>query len=178
MKTLSKFSFSLQPDDSLKLSSDFSHHPYKGSKRLFNTEANRLLTEFTKRHVGKTLEEHFSELIRNESESNDTLVVPLLQMRTMGIDQDELVTRNILASAPENTNLLLATAYFNLTNDYWNAILNSKPKVDVIMAHPKAMGFYKAPGMAGKLLIYLIIIMLEVFFQGLRWLTGWTHQTF
>ena len=55
----------------------------------------------------------------------------------------------MLLYTPRDANILLATAYFNLTNDYWNAILNSKPKIPLIMAHPEAMGFYKAPGMAG-----------------------------
>ena len=85
----------------------------------------------------------------------DTLVFPLLQMRTMGVDQDELVTSNIIGAAPESARLVLATAYFNLTDRYWNAIRENECQENrLIMAHPKAMGFYKAAGMAGELFIY------------------------
>lgn len=88
----------------------------------------------------------------DQFQGKDTLVFPLLQMRTIGVHQDEHVTRNILGSAPPNTDLLLATAYFNLTNNYWDALFETQSKVDLLMAHPKAMGFYKAPGMAGECL--------------------------
>ena len=165
VKTVSRFSFALQPDDSVNINDDFPYHPYNGSKRQFNAEAGKLLKAFTEKYAHKFKRTDFLDLLHAENtklirdidmghqDKNDldTLVFPLLQMRTMGIQQDELVTRNIIATAPKNTNLLLATAYFNLTNDYWNAILKTKPNVDIIMAHPKAMGFYKASGMAGKM---------------------------
>ena len=157
----------MKPDDNVSMQPTFPYHPYKGSKKKFNREAGKLLKAFAGKYSHKSYEKNLLELLTNESESKnlndrdklnmtkkldykDTLVFPLLQMFTFGIRQDEHVTRNILATAPKTTNLLLATAYFNLTDDYWKAILNTKPKVDIIMAHPKAMGFYKAAGMAGK----------------------------
>ena len=83
--------------------------------------------------------------------SNDTLVFPLLQMKTMGVDQDEIVTSNIIGTAPKDVSLVLATAYFNLTDSYWKALCrNDCADNRLIMAHPKAMGFYNAPGMAGE----------------------------
>lgn len=86
------------------------------------------------------------------SETIDTLIFPLLQMKTMGIDQDEIVTSNILGTAPKDASMVLATAYFNLTDGYWEALCGNYCKDNhLIMAHPKAMGFYNASGMAGKI---------------------------
>lgn len=202
VQTVSKFSFQLQADDTLKTHPDFPYHPYKGSKKTFNVEAGKLLTSFMKKYSSrgfkadmvktlnqsettcetlslskarnkslnqlettnktlnqpvlsnKTLNQSKSGIdgiSANYSEVRDTLVFPLLQMGTMGVRQDEHVTRNILACAPPNTDLLMATAYFNLTDDYWNALFETKSQVELLMAHPKAMGFYKAAGMAGGL---------------------------
>lgn len=86
------------------------------------------------------------------SETSNTLIFPLLQMKTMGIHQDEIVTSNILGTAPKDACMVLATAYFNLTDGYWKALCENNCKDNrLIMAHPKAMGFYNAPGMAGKI---------------------------
>lgn len=153
VKTISKFSFSLQSDDTLALHPSFLHHPYHGVKESFNTDASKVLMDFTKRYKSYDFsKESVLSIVDNgetTSEKSDTLVFPLLQMRYLGINQDELVTRNIIQSAPEETNLLIATAYFNLTDDYWNAILTNKTEIDLIMAHPKAMGFYQVKGLAG-----------------------------
>lgn len=149
VKTVSKFSFQLTPDDQVNLHPDFNIHPYKNSKKLFNSEANKILTAFTEKYAKSRFQVTDVTNLSNKNNNTDTLVLPLLQMKTFGIEQDEHVTTNLLSTAPLNSNICLATAYFNVTDGYWNAILNSKAMYDVIMAHPKAMGFYKAPGLAG-----------------------------
>ena len=157
VKTISKFSFSLQSDDQLKLHPGFHHHPYEGSRNKFELAAGKVLKEFTEKY-GETRKNQRLELLNSteqvavgvsEKASTDTVVFPLLQMRSMGITQEERVIKNIISSAPPHTNMLVATAYFNLTDDYWESILNAQPNIDIIMAHPKAMGFYGAAGMAG-----------------------------
>ena len=99
---------------------------------------------------------------KDESHENhpqyDTLVIPTLQMFCYGVRQDEFFTSRFLESAPENSEIFLATAYFNITNQHWSEILRTKSKkFDVVMAHPLANGFYKAPGPAGKDRFVLII---------------------
>ena len=86
----------------------------------------------------------------------DTFVIPTLQMFCYDIRQDEIFTSRFLKSAPSNSDVFLATAYFNVTEQHWNEVLTSKSRnFDVVMAHPLANGFYKAPGPAG---MYLPII--------------------
>ena len=81
----------------------------------------------------------------------DTLLIPTLQMFYYGVRQDEFFTSRFLELAPSNSEIFLATAYFNITNQHWNEVLRTKSRnFDVVMAHPLANGFYKAPGPAGK----------------------------
>ena len=81
----------------------------------------------------------------------DTFIIPTLQMFCYDVRQDEIFTSRFLKSAPSNSDIFLATAYFNVTDQHWNEVLASRSKnFDVVMAHPLANGFYKAPGPAGK----------------------------
>jgi len=138
---------------------DFPYHPYKGSKEDFNNAAGQLLSNFMVKYTEKArfTPDKIQELTK-DSGVEDTLVFPLLQMKTMGVEQDEHVTFNMISSAPASTNLLLATAYFNLTDRYWDAVLSNDCTNRLLMAHPKAMGFYQAPGMAGMLLKFVKLI--------------------
>nr|XP_002169178.3 unnamed protein product [Hydra vulgaris] len=152
IKTISSFSFALQSSGDVTFA--LPHiHPYKGSKNGFNKFANKQLCEFTERYKSQYSITDAIKLITQLNTLNstyDTLIFPLLQMKNMGITTDEKFTTNVLSTAPNNSNLTLATAYFNLTDNYWNMLLNNHAQgVKLIMAHPKAMGFYKAPGLAG-----------------------------
>ena len=173
IKTISSFSFTLQSNNDVTFA--FSAiHPYKGSKTGFNNFAKKQLCELMERYSNKfsivdavkaitQFKIHSSVTADKMHASNvvyDTLVFPLLQMRTMGISTDEKVTSNILSSAPKNANLTLATAYFNLTDNYWSMLLSNHARiVKLVMAHPKAMGFYKAPGLAGNFFFFLLIFV-------------------
>ena len=145
VKTVSSFSFQLNEDNNVTLSPAFNIHPYKNSKKDFNQAAGNLIEKFTKQYANISFQKQTISI----TDSEDTLVFPLLQMKTFGIDQDEHVTSNILRSNQSNCCICLATAYFNCTDDYWKALLQGRGQVSVVMAHPKAMGFYKAPGLAG-----------------------------
>ena len=145
---MSSFSFQLNEDNNVTLNPAFNIHPYKNSKKDFNQAAGNLIEKFAKQYTNISFQKQtISEILITDSE--DTLVFPLLQMKTFGIDQDEHVTANILQSNQSNCCICLATAYFNVTDDYWKALLQGHGQINVVMAHPKAMGFYKAPGVAG-----------------------------
>ena len=91
-----------------------------------------------------------------KSTKNDTLIIPSIQMHQYGIIQDEEITSRLFQLAPAESDIFLATAYFNVTSKHWNDILKTKSRnFDVVMAHPKANGFYKAPGPAGKSLMFI-----------------------
>ena len=148
VKRVSSFSFQLNEDNRVILNPVFNMHPYKSSKKDFNQAAGNLIEKFAKQYTNISFQKQtISKILITDSE--DTLVFPLLQMKTFGIDQDEQVTSNILRSDQSNCCICLATAYFNVTDDYWKALLQGCGQVNVVMAHPKSMGFYKAPGVAG-----------------------------
>ena len=79
----------------------------------------------------------------------DTWIIPLVQMYSLGIRQDEVVTSQLLRSAPEGSKVHLASGYFNLTRDYMDVILKSPASYSILTAHPTANGFYRAHGIAG-----------------------------
>lgn len=49
---------------------------------------------------------------------------------------DSELTKNIIDSVPENAVIHLASGYFNLTEELVDAILLSKAKINLLMAHP------------------------------------------
>ena len=140
----------------------------RNSKRLFSSELLNNLTHQSKKDVintcsdsnepkhGQKLTDVDAKTLSSTSRDtqsdkfrSDTIVIPLIQMYPICIRQDEIVTSNLLRNSLQGINICLATAYFNLTKKYWSNALNSKGDLKMIMAHPQAMGFYKAPGAAG-----------------------------
>ena len=185
VKTVSSVSLELKPDCSTEVSANCSEHPYQGNKdryieivkdklkcfmqkyqnyrkldyslkerdHLSPSEQNDLVTREGKKASDK------SEGVSTETDEleGDTFIIPTLQMFYYGVRQDEIFTSRFLESAPSNSDVFLATAYFNVTNQHWNEILTTKSKnFDVVMAHPMANGFYKAPGPAGKQLMTIL----------------------
>ncbi|CAB3224296.1 unnamed protein product [Arctia plantaginis] len=89
-------------------------------------------------------------LASQNDETKDTWIFPLLQMGEFGIIQDEEVTTKVLASAPKDSFIQLATGYFNLTDDYARTLITDcKANISLLMAHPNANGFVGAAGPAG-----------------------------
>lgn len=77
-------------------------------------------------------------------------VFPLVQMGEYNINQDEVTTQRLIESAPQLSQLRLATGYFNLTEQYSKTLLDrSKANISLLMAHPNANGFLGASGPAG-----------------------------
>ena len=125
VKRVSSFSFQLNEDNRVILNPVFNMHPYKSSKKDFNQAAGNLIEKFAKQYTNISFQKQtISKILIRDSE--DTLVFPLLQMKTFGIDQDEQVTSNILRNDQSNCCICLATAYFNVTDDYWKALLQGR----------------------------------------------------
>eukprot|EP00042_Codosiga_hollandica_P051548 m.634636 g.634636 ORF g.634636 m.634636 type:complete len:487 (+) comp58303_c0_seq7:2-1462(+) len=81
--------------------------------------------------------------------SSDTHLFPLVQMGLFGIRQDEAATTDFLQNIPEYSSLRIASGYFNLTNEYMNALIASQGSCLVIAASPTANGFLGAKGPRG-----------------------------
>ena len=70
-------------------------------------------------------------------------------MGPMGIHVDSTITSRILEESSPFSVMHLTTGYFNLTDDYANAVINkSEAKYFILMAHPTANGFYNSNGPA------------------------------
>lgn len=89
-----------------------------------------------------TLSTHFSK-------KGVTLVMPTIEMGILGIHHDSTVVQSLLREATSATSLRLTSPYFNLHEDTANAILHT-PFADseLIVAAPKANGFYNSPGLS------------------------------
>lgn len=58
-------------------------------------------------------------------------------MGQIGVHHDSLVIKRILSAAIPDSKLLMATGYFNLTNNYMTALTNDcMAYCSILMAHP------------------------------------------
>lgn len=130
---------------------NFPVHPTKGwdNGRQFKAEASKRVREF----LQESQEQNKFHDPGATGTNQDMWIIPLVQMYPLGIRQDELVTSELLQSAPQGSKLHLATGYFNLTGDYIDIILNSSAHFRILTAHPSVNGFYGARGVAGIVFI-------------------------
>uniref|UniRef100_T1J1T8 CDP-diacylglycerol--glycerol-3-phosphate 3-phosphatidyltransferase n=1 Tax=Strigamia maritima TaxID=126957 RepID=T1J1T8_STRMM len=112
-------------------------------------------TEFkakSRQTIMRVLEEEKEKEKEKETKDTDTIVTPLLQFGPMDITQDESFTKRLFNSTPSNVRAVMATGYFNLTEEYKKGILKRMAApISIIMASPKVNGFYKAGGVAGAI---------------------------
>lgn len=152
--TVSSFSLQLHADNSVALGRDFPVHPYKGNSTEFVTAANERLADLVRPNG----------LEPPRKSSGDTWVFPLVQMAPLGIRQDQEVTERLLAKAPPNCMMRMATGYFNLTQRYADLILgNTASKFDLLVASPKANGFYGAEGLSGTIPTVYTLLLRQFF---------------
>ncbi|CAK8675582.1 unnamed protein product [Clavelina lepadiformis] len=88
---------------------------------------------------------------RQEHSDPDTFIFPTLQMGIAGVRQDERVTKLLLESFPSKSHVCFTSGYFNITDDYSNAVLSSSANFDILTASPEANGFLGASGFAGNI---------------------------
>ncbi|KAJ2453343.1 CDP-diacylglycerol--glycerol-3-phosphate 3-phosphatidyltransferase [Coemansia sp. RSA 2336] len=83
----------------------------------------------------------------------DTLAIPTVQMRQLGITQDEAHMSEFFRlldtfAQSHECRSLMASAYFNFSDQYKRSILDSASRWDVLVASPQANGFYTAKGIS------------------------------
>ncbi|PVD39134.1 hypothetical protein C0Q70_01762 [Pomacea canaliculata] len=172
VKAVASFSFSLQPDDTLKLHKMCSVHPYKGDDMKFKLAARDRISDVLQRHMqtqqklwqgngdmksptNGSAGPHLPQVSGvqnggNIADKNDTWVYPLVQMGPIGVLHDEQVTLQLLRESSKDDEILLASGYFNLTDHYMEVILQeSLARYRLLMASPEVNGFYGAKGIAG-----------------------------
>lgn len=152
VQKISEMSFQLQKGGNFALDPHWTGtHPFEGDYKKFTPVANDKLNAFLASYkVKHRLNFDHSGSRFDSNADHDTWIFPSLQMGPIGIDHDCRLTRRFLQSGASGAIFKFATGYFNLTKEYQNVMLDeSKSTYDIIMAHPEANGFYKAPGPAG-----------------------------
>lgn len=66
----------------------------------------------------------------------DTWIFPTIEIPPCDIHIDSTAVGEVLAKVPNNSDVHLASGYFNLNEKYVSAILKSNAKYDVLVAHP------------------------------------------
>ena len=151
--TVGTFSYSLKGTSTIEPPS-IGAEPHNKTA-LFVERAQRAMGEFLTRQAskaGSTLEDSSS------SSSSSTFVVPLVQDASLGICLDEQVTTNVLsaaASADAAGDVHIASAYFNMTRQYTDVMLDSASspppsgkRFHVLTASPEANGFFNSRGVS------------------------------
>lgn len=140
IKVVSNFSLQLTLDGHLETSANWPYHPLdQATRNLFINEANKSI---------RALQEKYSNFNLTNS-SKKTFVIPLLQMRTFNVNDDEKVISQLLMNVPSNSTVKLASGYFNLTANYIKLFLNLSSKTcDILMASETANGFYNGKGLS------------------------------
>ncbi|ESP04009.1 hypothetical protein LOTGIDRAFT_185397 [Lottia gigantea] len=178
VQTISKFSFQLQSDNTVTLHPQWKLHPYKGWKlTAFTTAARTEILNFiesvkSNKERLRQFEASTSNLawtkhseISSRNKQCDTWVYPLIQMKPFEIIFDEIATLSLFNEAAAKDEILLASGYFNLTDNYLETILkDSQAKFSILMAAPEVNGFYGAKGVAGLIPLAYIHIA-RVFYQ-------------
>ena len=103
----------------------------------FKAAAKKKILSVLQRHKTTNSFESCS-LKSSDSDTVDTWLFPLVQMGPFEICDDEHVTKTLLCKAEENDRILLASGYFNLTEQYMDEILNeSKAQYEILTASPQ-----------------------------------------
>ncbi|VEN37128.1 unnamed protein product [Callosobruchus maculatus] len=124
-----KFSLKMNKDNQLSLNTDWKLLPYQGNKYEFIEKSADIVEQYMIENIQENA---------HKQDGFDTWMFPMVQMGQLGIEQDAQITDKILADAPPNGKLKIATGYFNLTDQFTNTIISkSKAQCDILMAHPK-----------------------------------------
>ena len=97
--------------------------------------------------------------------SSDTLVYPSVQIGCLGLQQDERFTSAMLREFRRGHKVAFTSGYFNITEQYAEAVAASEADFDIVIASPEANGFLGSRGISGY--IPFVYIRLTELFRGL-----------
>ncbi|XP_029621309.1 CDP-diacylglycerol--glycerol-3-phosphate 3-phosphatidyltransferase, mitochondrial [Salmo trutta] len=146
-------SLQLQPDDSVSMMENMVH-PYRGNRDDFSASARQHIMEVvntarTRQDIAKS--ERLKRESKGEGGKEDTWVFPLVQMKPLGIQVDEEITRRLLTDAGPGATVFLTSGYFNLTRAYMSLVLGVGADYRILTASPEVNGFFGAKGIAGEI---------------------------
>lgn len=114
----------------------------------YRQELKRVLNERSYKGPAR-LDKHPSLLLNNDI----CIVVPRMQLGHIGVCHDENATLELLRGLEDSSKerCHIATGYFNLSDRYSSAIVNenNKSAVAMLVAAPRANGFFGARGISG-----------------------------
>uniref|UniRef100_A0A672M8U5 CDP-diacylglycerol--glycerol-3-phosphate 3-phosphatidyltransferase n=1 Tax=Sinocyclocheilus grahami TaxID=75366 RepID=A0A672M8U5_SINGR len=144
-------SLQLHPDNSVHMMEGMVH-PYKGNRAEFSASAQRRIMEVVNTaRVRQSMLECSDILDSDRTVPNDTWIIPLVQMKPLGIHLDEQVTQRLLIEAGGDSVVYLTSGYFNLTRTYMQLVLGAAADYRILMASPEVNGFFGAKGVAGAI---------------------------
>ncbi|CEF69300.1 CDP-diacylglycerol--glycerol-3-phosphate 3-phosphatidyltransferase, mitochondrial [Strongyloides ratti] len=148
-------SFKVQADGNLKLDNNCLVHPFDGDIRDFKAMFNGRI---------ETLQNKLEVLGELSSSNGKTSIYPLFNMGTYGINDERNFLVNLFSEKDLNSQLTIASGYFNLTEQYIDLITNNKNRlVNVITASPKANGFFNARGLSSNIPSLYVHVTKELF---------------
>ncbi|KAJ2454695.1 CDP-diacylglycerol--glycerol-3-phosphate 3-phosphatidyltransferase [Coemansia sp. RSA 2337] len=115
--------------------------------REFVAVANSVMTGF----LGRAQAEN--SVTGDNIDEADTLAIPTVQMSQLGITQDEEHMREFFHITDTYARLhgcrnLMASAYFNFSDFHKHNVLRSSSRWDLLVASPRANGFFTASGIS------------------------------
>lgn len=141
---VAKFSFKLDSTNQTQLDSEWAIHPSDDNADEFVSKAkSRIIRHYENAQANNSriLKEFYGKNSPGKNQNEkviDTWIFPLIQMGQLDVKIDDEATSKLLAEAPENSTIKLATGYFNLTSDYIDKIINkSSANYQILMAHPE-----------------------------------------
>ncbi|XP_060079688.1 CDP-diacylglycerol--glycerol-3-phosphate 3-phosphatidyltransferase, mitochondrial-like [Ylistrum balloti] len=143
VKGVAASSFILHSDNTVTLSPHCKAHPFddKDDGEGYKKEARQRILDIVKNQMSDG---------QLAGEGVDTWVYPLVQMGPLGIQDDEQVMKHMFRKAKKDEKLLLASGYFNLTEEYMQIILQeTDAEFDILMSSPETNGFFGAKGVSG-----------------------------
>ena len=85
----------------------------------------------------------FTRIEKKTDEVSDTTVTPLLQMSPFYMKMEQSFLLSLFSTLQEDTNLHLASGYFNLTDIYHEALVSRcRASVDILTASAEVFSSY------------------------------------
>lgn len=162
IQTVSKFSLNLDSKGNFALDPDWKYDP----RKFFHQRGFR---KHAKHKITKLNEKHYTLSSRYDLTEADSVLFPLIQMKSIGVDDEEHFFSSLITSCPKTARMCVATGYFNLTDSYQQHLLQCFPKyrTTIVMASEEANGFYNGSGIL-KYIPYVYTQYVKRFLRNVR----------
>lgn len=155
--TVATFSYNLCKDGALRFNK--SEKVRSHGDRSFSEFAASAMESYTRHYVEKMQNSHSTD-----EEPTDTIAYVTMQLGQVGLRQDEEFTMQLFRElSRQRWHTILTSPYFNVTESYTRAILKHKGRFDVVVAAPRANGFFFSKGLLPKIPVMYSQMLKEFF---------------